>query len=67
MVGELLADHVIHLLPGLGGQTHQELVQLARTVDEHRVEECVSQRNSTGSFSIILNLLDKAATEEKSG
>ena len=61
VVGHLLGDDVVVLLPGLGGETHQELVQLAGAVDEHGVKETVSQRNSTGSFSIILNLLDKAA------
>ena len=39
MVGELLTDHVVHLLPGLGGESDQELVQLARDVHQLGVEE----------------------------
>ena len=32
-------------MPGLGGQTHQELIQLARGVDHGGVEERVGQRH----------------------
>ena len=46
VVGELLADHVVKLLPGLGGQTHQELVQLPRDVHQLGVEEGGGQRDA---------------------
>ena len=38
-------------MPGLGGQTHQELVQLARGVDHGGVEERVGQRHHPCSHS----------------
>ena len=41
MVGHLLSHDVVVLLAGLAGQAHQELVQLARAVDQLGVEESV--------------------------
>ena len=48
VVGELVADHVVELLPGLGGEPHQEPVQLARHVHQLRVEEGGGERDGGG-------------------
>ena len=58
MVGELLADHVIHLLPGLGGEPHQELVQLARDVHQLGVEEGRGERDGRDSLPLQHLLLN---------
>ena len=60
VVGHLLGEDVVKLLPGLGGQTHQELVQLARSVDQAGVEEGVGERNHPSFLALIVNLLDNA-------
>ena len=57
MIGELLADNIVKLLPGLGGQPHQELVQLARDVHQLRVEEGGGQRDAGGCLSLQYVLL----------
>ena len=46
MVCQLLAHHIVELLPGLGGEAHQELVQLPGDVHQLRVEEGGGQRNT---------------------
>ena len=46
MVCQLLAHHIVELLPGLGGQAHQELVQLPGYVHQLGVEEGGGQRNA---------------------
>ena len=60
VVGHLLREDVVELLPGLGGQTHQELVQLARGVDQAGVEESVGERNHPSFLALVVNLLDNA-------
>ena len=57
MVGHLLREDVVELLPGLGGQTHQELIQLSRGVDQLGVEEGVGQWNHPGLLTLVVNLL----------
>ena len=57
MVGHLLREDVVELLPGLGGQTHQELIQLSRGVDQLGVEEGVGQWNHAGLLTLVVNLL----------
>ena len=56
MVGDLLREDVVEPLPGLGGEPHQEPVQLARGVDQLRVEESVSKWNHRqfSSFNLLL-------------
>ena len=44
MVCQLVAHHIVELLPGLGGQAHQELVQLPGDVHQLGVEEGGGQR-----------------------
>ena len=56
MVGKLLADHVVHLLPGLGGEPHQKPVQLARHIHQLRVEEGWGERD-WGDCLPLQNLL----------
>ena len=57
MVGQLLAHHIVELLPGLGGQAHQELVQLPGDVHQLGVEEGVGQWNHAGLLTLVVNLL----------
>ena len=60
MVCQLLAHHIVELLPGLGGQPHQELVQLPGRVDQAGVEEGVGERNHPGFLALVVNLLHNA-------
>ena len=57
MVGHLLRENVVELLPGLSGQTDQELVQLSRGVDQLGVEEGLGQWNHPGLLTLVVNLL----------
>lgn len=45
MVGELLRNVVVKVLHGLRGQSDEELVQVARSVDDLRAEEVVTQQH----------------------
>ena len=54
MVGDLFSEDVVELLPRLGGQAHQKLVQLARNVDQLRVEESVGQWQHLGGFPLVV-------------
>ena len=57
MVGQLLANNIIELLPGLAGQTHQELVQLPGHVHQLRVEESGGERNAGRLPSVQMTVL----------
>ena len=57
MVCELLADNIVELLPGLGGQTNQELVELARDVHQLGVEEGGGQGDAGGGLPLQQVLL----------
>ena len=60
MVGHLLREDVVEFLPGLGSEPHQELVQLARSVDQTGVKESVGERNHPSCLALVVNLLDNA-------
>ena len=60
VVCHLLREDVVELLSGLGGESHQELVQLARSIDQAGVEECVGERNHPSFLALVVNLLDNA-------
>ena len=57
VVGELLTDHVVKLLARLGGQAHQELVQLPRHVHQLGVEEGGGERDAGRLSPFQLGLL----------
>ena len=57
VVGELLTDNIVKLLPGLGGQAHQELVQLPRHVHQLGVEEGGGERDAGRLPPLQLSLL----------
>ena len=60
MVRELLTNHIIELLPGLGCQAHQELVQLPRHVHQLRVEEGGGEGNTGRLPSVQVTVLHQA-------
>ena len=62
VVGELLTDNIVKLLPGLGSQAHQELVQLPRHVHQLGVEEGGGERDAGRLPPLQLSLLHQ--TEE---
>ena len=64
MVCELLADNIVELLPGLGGEPHQELVELAGAVHQLGVEEGVRERDPGGRAPRVLHLRHQAATQK---
>ena len=59
MVGDLLGEEVVKLLPGLGGQTHEDLVQGAWLVDQGGVEEHVGQSDCVNFLAVVVDLLNK--------
>ena len=59
MVGDLLGEEVVKLLPGLSGQTHEDLVQGAWLVDQGGVEEHVGQGDSVDLLAVVVDLLNK--------
>ena len=63
-VGELGGEGVVEVLPGLGGETHQEPVQLARAVDHHGVVEDVGERDSPGPPSPISGLVYQSEQQD---
>ena len=63
MVRQLLAHHIVELLPGLGGQTHQELVQLPGNVHQLGVEEGGGERNAGRLPSLQVTVLHQTREE----
>ena len=63
MVCQLVAHHIVELLPGLGGQAHQELVQLPGDVHQLGVEEGGGQRNAGRLPSLQATVLHQAKEE----
>ena len=59
MVGHLLSEQVVKLLPGLGGQTDEDLVQVSWLVDQGRVEEHVGEGEHVGLLAVVMDLFDK--------
>ena len=57
VVGHLLRHDVVVILTRLGGQSHQELVKLARGVHQLGVEESLRQRNSGLELPLVLDFL----------
>ena len=64
VVGELLTDHVVKLLARLGGQAHQELVQLPRHVHQLGVKEGGGERNGRRLPSLQLVVLHQTKEDE---
>ena len=64
MVGDLLSEDVVVSLPGLGGQTHQEPVQMPGNIDELGVEETFSEGNHREQSSLCLNLINKTDKQQ---
>lgn len=60
VVGQLLGEDVVELLPGLGGQAHQELVQGARHVHQLWVEEGRGEGDGMGLLAVVVHLLHQA-------
>ena len=59
MVGHLLTEQVVELLPGLSCQTHQNLVQHSGLVDEGWVEEHVGEADHVSLLAVVVDLLNK--------
>ena len=59
MVGHLLTEQVVELLPGLSCQTHQNLVQHSGLVDEGWVEEHVGEADHVSLLTVVVDLLNK--------
>ena len=60
MVGQLLAEDVVELLPGLGGQTDQEAVKSSRAVHQLRVEEGGREGDAVRLLAVVVDLFHQA-------
>ena len=60
MVGQLLAEDVVELLPGLGGQPNQEAVKSSRTVHQLRVEERGREWDAVCLLAVVVDLFHQA-------
>ena len=60
MVGQLLAEDVVELLPGLGGQPDQEAVKSSRAVHELRVEEGGREWDAVRLLAVVVDLFHQA-------
>ena len=60
VVGQLLAEDVVELLPGLGGKTNQEAVKGSRAVHQLRVEEGGREGDAVRLFAVVVDLFHQA-------
>ena len=65
VVGQLLAEDVVELLPGLGGQPDQEAVKSSRAVHQLRVEEGGREWDAVRLLAVVVDLFHQAVEKVK--
>ena len=65
VVGQLLAEDVVELLPGLGGQPDQEAVKSSRAVHQLWVEEGGREGDAVRLLAVVVDLFHQAADKVK--